>query len=93
MGDRKSKRQGAAARSGKTTKRAPAVKAPDGAAPAAPTTAESVGDGMSPEQRRKLIAERAYLRAERRGFVGGDPVADWLESEKEVDRLPSLHGH
>jgi hypothetical protein len=34
-----------------------------------------------------MIAETAYRRAERRGFQGGDPVADWLESEKEVDAL------
>ena len=42
---------------------------------------------MSAEQRHALIAESAYRRAERRGFQGGDPVADWLESEKEVDAL------
>jgi hypothetical protein len=42
---------------------------------------------ISAEQRRSMIAEQAYLRAERRGFEDGDPVADWLESEKEVDAL------
>jgi Ribonuclease G/E len=31
-----------------------------------------------------MIAEAAYLRAERRGFNGGDPVADWIEAEAEV---------
>ena len=36
-----------------------------------------------------MIAESAYRRAERRGFTGGDPVADWLESEREVDALLS----
>ena len=36
-----------------------------------------------------MIAERAYLRAERRGFSGGDPVTDWLEGEKEIDRVLS----
>lgn len=41
------------------------------------------------EYRRTLIAESAYLRAERRGFQDGDPVADWLESEKEVDLMLS----
>jgi DUF2934 family protein len=44
---------------------------------------------LSAEQRRSLIAERAYLRAEGRGFHGGDAVLDWLESEKEVDALLS----
>jgi len=37
------------------------------------------------EQRRQRIAVAAYLRAERRGFRDGDPVADWLEAEAEVD--------
>lgn len=36
-------------------------------------------------QRRRMIAEAAYYRAEQRGFEGGDPVADWLEAEAEVD--------
>jgi hypothetical protein len=44
---------------------------------------------VSAEQRRAMIAESAYRRAERRGFEGGDPVADWLDSEKEVDALLS----
>jgi hypothetical protein len=43
---------------------------------------------VSSEQRRAMIAEHAYLKAERRGFLG-DPVVDWLESEKEVDALLS----
>jgi hypothetical protein len=44
---------------------------------------------VSAEQRRAMIAERAYLRAELRGFQGGDPVQDWLDGEKEVDALLS----
>jgi len=40
---------------------------------------------VSAEQRRQMIAEAAYLRAEHRGFVGGDAVADWVEAEAEVD--------
>ncbi|HEX5048776.1 MAG TPA: DUF2934 domain-containing protein [Gammaproteobacteria bacterium] len=47
------------------------------------------GPVMTAEQRRALIAESAYLRAERRGFQGGDPIADWLESEREVDLVLS----
>jgi hypothetical protein len=34
-----------------------------------------------------MIAEAAYMKAAERGFCGGDPVADWLESEREVDAL------
>jgi len=37
------------------------------------------------EARRALIAETAYLRAERRGFVAGHDVEDWLAAEAEVD--------
>ncbi len=37
------------------------------------------------DQRRKLIAEAAYLKAERRGFRGGSPERDWLDAEAEVD--------
>jgi DUF2934 family protein len=51
------------------------------------TSAATLSAPMSAEQRHALIAETAYRRAERRGFQGGDPVADWLESEKEVDAL------
>lgn len=39
----------------------------------------------SEELRKQMIANAAYFRAERRGFAGGDPVADWLEAEAEVD--------
>jgi hypothetical protein len=40
---------------------------------------------ISHDERRRLIAEAAYLRAEARGFEGGDPTVDWLEAEHEVD--------
>src|SRR5690606_36623611 len=43
------------------------------------------GKQMDEAQRRQLIAEGAYFRAERRGFTGGDPVNDWLEAESELD--------
>ncbi|OIR03066.1 hypothetical protein GALL_148440 [mine drainage metagenome] len=38
-------------------------------------------------QREQMIAVAAYFRAERRGFLGGDPNADWLEAEAEIDRV------
>jgi hypothetical protein len=34
-----------------------------------------------------LIAERAYYRAERRGFVPGHELDDWLSAEREVAEL------
>ena len=42
---------------------------------------------VSAEERHRMICEAAYLRAERRGFVGGDPHQDWLEAEGEIDAL------
>ena len=38
------------------------------------------------EVRRQMISTAAYYRAERRAFRGGDPVADWLEAEAEIER-------
>lgn len=52
------------------------------AVPAAPPRVE-----ISDEARRTMIAEGAYLRAERRGFTPGYEVEDWLAAEKEVDAL------
>jgi hypothetical protein len=39
------------------------------------------------QRRRHMIEEAAYFRAERRSFSAGDPVADWLEAEAEIDRM------
>jgi hypothetical protein len=38
-------------------------------------------------ERRRMIAEAAYYRAMRRGFVGGSPEGDWLEAEAEIVAL------
>ncbi len=51
--------------------------------PAATASARAV----SAEARRAMIAERAYLRAERRGFVPGREAEDWLAAETEIDSL------
>jgi hypothetical protein len=37
------------------------------------------------ESREARIAERAYWRAERRGFEPGHELEDWLHAEKDVD--------
>jgi hypothetical protein len=42
---------------------------------------------VSADDRRAMIAEGAYLRAERRGFVAGYETEDWLAAEVEVDAL------
>ena len=44
---------------------------------------------VTPEERRHMIEESAYFRAEQRDFTDSDPVADWLLSEQEVDELLS----
>jgi hypothetical protein len=40
---------------------------------------------ISPLQRYRMIAETAYYRALERGFIGRNPVDDWLEAEKAID--------
>ena len=44
---------------------------------------------VTPEERRHMIEESAYLRAEQRDFTNGDSETDWLLSEQEVDELLS----
>jgi len=39
----------------------------------------------SNEQKRQMIAEAAYYRAQKRGFANSDPVQDWLAAEAEID--------
>ena len=39
------------------------------------------------DQRWLMIQTAAYLRAEKRGFQGGDCVRDWLDAEREIDVL------
>lgn len=63
----------------KTAKTAKPVKATQMRA------SEVVAPGIDPERRRALIAEQAYLRAERRHFVPGFEEEDWLAAESEVD--------
>ncbi len=47
----------------------------------------SVPQQGNSKDREAMISMAAYYRAERRGFNGGDPLADWLEAEAEVDAL------
>lgn len=41
------------------------------------------------ESRETRIAERAYWRAERRGFAPGHELDDWLDAEQEIDSKQS----
>ncbi|HVA36502.1 MAG TPA: DUF2934 domain-containing protein [Candidatus Dormibacteraeota bacterium] len=42
---------------------------------------------VAPAHRRTMIAEAAYFIAEHRGFSPGCELDDWLEAEREVDRV------
>lgn len=44
---------------------------------------------ISPEERWRMIATTAYLKAEARNFAPGHEKDDWLQAEKEVDALIS----
>jgi hypothetical protein len=50
-------------------------------------TAPAARPVVTPDVRRGMIAEAAYLRAEKRGFAPGHEEEDWLAAEIEVDRL------
>lgn len=42
------------------------------------------------QDRQRMIAEAAYYIAAHRDFNGGDPVQDWIEAERQINRvLPS----
>src|SRR3569832_1846039 len=45
------------------------------------------------KKHKKKNTQAAYLRAEQRGFMGGDPVTDWLEAEAEIDSRLSQSSH
>jgi len=42
---------------------------------------------IEPAERQGMIADAAYLRAERRGFDPGHEVEDWLAAEKDIEHL------
>lgn len=68
---------------------APARAPAKSAAPRARKTAKKTTSpvAVSEDVRRAMIAEAAYLRAERRGFSPGGEAEDWLAAEAEVDAL------
>lgn len=57
---------------------------------AAAHQSDSAAPMIDPEYRRALIAEEAYLRAERRNFAPGYEVEDWLNAESEIDTRLTL---
>lgn len=73
----------------KTTAAKPAAPAspPKTAAPKAPKNSAKLDASITPDQRYRMICDAAYYRAERRGFVGGNPHEDWVAAEAEVDAI------
>lgn len=56
----------------------------------APVTRATLVDAklnLAGEDRRQLIAEAAYYRAEQRGFRPGAELDDWLAAEVEIDAM------
>jgi Protein of unknown function (DUF2934) len=64
------------------TSKARKTTAADGAAAASAASVRK----LDPAQREALIRLAAYSFYERRGFVGGHELEDWLQAEMEVDR-------
>jgi len=46
----------------------------------------------SEEERRNMIEQAAYFRAERRNFAPGHEQEDWVAAEAEVDRELARRG-
>jgi hypothetical protein len=78
----------ARARAKSPTGAAAAVTSPAGTPRVRKTAAKAPARvSISEDVRRGMIAEGAYLRAERRGFAPGHEDEDWLAAEAEVDAL------
>ena len=71
----------------KPTAKPRAPRAKKAATPKGSTVSAAIE--ISEDVRRGMIAEAAYLRAERRGFTGGHEKEreDWVAAEAEVDAL------
>jgi len=52
-----------------------------------PFTGNKPKQPVSADERRRMIAETAYFRADKRGFADGDALGDWLAAEKQVDAM------
>ena len=77
----------------KTTVASSRKVAANSSSPAADPNRPSSTYMVNAEERQRMIAFAAYIRAEQRGFMGGDPVADWLAAETEIDSMLSQSSH
>jgi len=51
------------------------------------TASADTSSNITAEERRRMITEAAYYLAEQRGFSGGSPEQDWIQAEREIDRV------
>jgi len=51
-----------------------------------PAAAGLLSAGVTDEERRQLIAEAAYFKAEQRSFAPGYEIEDWLTAEREIEQ-------
>jgi len=73
-----------------TTKKKTAARSTTKKKTSSPGKAKRSSDStfdISAEERWRMIANSAYLKAEARGFAPGHETEDWLKAEKEVDAL------
>lgn len=66
---------------------APRRRTPSTSADPVSGAATATAITVSEDARRAMVAQAAYLRAERRGFAPGGEEEDWLAAEAEVDAL------
>ena len=74
-------------RTSETPSRSRAAPLADASATRTQRSSGPASAAVTGEARRAMIAENAYLRAERRGFSSGNEEDDWLAAEQEVDAL------
>jgi len=51
------------------------------------TTAMTVAPHIATPNHQTMIAEAAYYAAQRRGFVPGFELDDWLTAEREIEKM------
>lgn len=65
----------------------PTPAGPGGSERPAKTARGEIAGMVSATERAIMIAQAAYLHAERRGFAAGHELDDWLAAEREVNHL------
>lgn len=77
-----------AAKPAPATKKAAAAAKPKAAArPKAVVKPRTAPAAIDTDRRRHYVEVAAYFIAERRGFMGGCEMEDWVMAESEIDRM------